>query len=129
MNVAPALNAQGLTVTGLIVDGKTVNGAGSRVDVKANSETRVDWLVAVNHASEAKLKVEARGSKYADAMEKTFTIFEHGIEKFVSRSGKMRGDSVSVKLDIPKERRADSTTSPFRSHQAWRLRCSMRCRI
>ena len=110
MNVAPALNAEGLTVTGLIVDGKPVNGAGSRVDVKANSETRVDWLVAVNHASEAKLKVEARGSKYADAMEKTFTVFEHGIEKFVSRSGKMRGDSVSVKLDIPKERRADSTT-------------------
>jgi uncharacterized protein YfaS (alpha-2-macroglobulin family) len=42
-------------------------------------------------------------------MEKTFTVFEHGIEKFVSRSGKMRGDSVSIKLDIPKERRADST--------------------
>src|SRR5919202_780193 len=42
-------------------------------------------------------------------MEKRFTIFEHGIEKFVSRAGKMRGDSVAVKLDIPKERRADST--------------------
>jgi uncharacterized protein YfaS (alpha-2-macroglobulin family) len=28
---------------------------------------------------------------------------------FISRSGKMRGDSVSIKLDIPKERRADST--------------------
>lgn len=109
MKVAPALNAEGLNVTGLIVDGKTVPGAASPVEVKANSETRVDWLVAVNHASEAKLKVEARGPKYADAMEKTFTIFEHGIEKFVSRSGKMRGDSVSVKLDIPKERRADST--------------------
>ena len=110
MNVESSLNAEGLTVTGLIVDGKPVSGGSSRVDVKANSETRVDWLVAVNHASEAKLKVEARGSNYADAMEKTFTVFEHGIEKFVSRSGKMRGDSVSVKLDIPKERRADSTT-------------------
>src|SRR5262245_51367366 len=42
-------------------------------------------------------------------MEKTFTVFEHGIEKFVTRSGKMRGDSVSIKLDIPKERRTDST--------------------
>jgi uncharacterized protein YfaS (alpha-2-macroglobulin family) len=110
MSVAPALNADGLTVSGLIVDGKTVAGAASPVEVKANSETRVDWLVAVNHASEAKLKVEARGAKYADAMEKKFTIFEHGIEKFISKSGKMRGNSVSVKLDIPKERRADSTT-------------------
>src|SRR5262249_44104160 len=35
---------------------------------------------------------------------------QHGIEKFVLRSGKMRGDSVTVKLDIPKERQADSTT-------------------
>ncbi|HJS24274.1 MAG TPA: alpha-2-macroglobulin family protein, partial [Pyrinomonadaceae bacterium] len=109
MSVVPALNAEGLTVTGLIVDGQTVNIASSPVEVKPNSETRVDWLVAVNHASEAKLKVEARGSKYADAMEKSFTIFEHGIEKFISRSGKMRGDSVSVKLDIPKERRSNST--------------------
>ena len=109
MTVMPALNADGLSVTGLLVDGKAVNSAQTPVAVKPNSETRVDWLVAVNHASEAKLRVEARGSKYADAMEKKFTIFEHGIEKFVSRSGKMRGDSVSIKLDIPKERRADST--------------------
>jgi uncharacterized protein YfaS (alpha-2-macroglobulin family)/tetratricopeptide (TPR) repeat protein len=109
MSVMPELNADGLSVTGLLVDGKPVNSAQTPVEVKANSETRVDWLVAVNHASEAKLRVEARGNKYADAMEKTFTIFEHGIEKFVSRSGKMRGDSVSIKLDIPKERRADST--------------------
>jgi alpha-2-macroglobulin len=109
MSVVPKLNADGLSVTGLLIDGKPVNSAETPLEVKANSETRVDWLVAVNHASEAKLKVEARGSKYADAMEKTFTIYEHGIEKFVSRSGKMRGDSVSIKLDIPKERRVDST--------------------
>ena len=110
MSVAPALNADGLTVSGLLVDGKTVTGAASPVEVKGNSETRVDWLVAVNHASEAILKVEARGAKYADAMEKKFTIFEHGIEKFISKSGKMRGESVSLKLDIPRDRRADSTT-------------------
>src|SRR6185369_6517879 len=109
MMVMPALNADGLSVTGLLIDGKPVNSVQTPIEVKANSEARVDWLVAVNHASEAKLKVEARGGKYADAMEKKFTIFEHGIEKFVSRSGKMRGDSVSIKLDIPKERRADST--------------------
>jgi len=100
MSVSPTLNAEGLSV----------KGEQSPVEVKANSEARVDWQVAVNHASQAKLKVEARGSKYADAMEKTFTVFEHGIEKFISKSGKMRGDSVSVKLDIPKERRAASTT-------------------
>jgi uncharacterized protein YfaS (alpha-2-macroglobulin family) len=109
MRVAPKLEAQGLTVTGVSIEGKRVNGDPGPVEVKPNSETRVDWLVNVTHASEAKLKVEARGEKYADAMEKSFTIYEHGIEKFLSRSGKMRGDSVAVTLDIPKERRADST--------------------
>lgn len=109
MTVTPTLDAQGLSVTGLLIDGKPVSTMQAPVQVKANGETRVDWLVAVNHASEAKLKVEARATKYADAMEKTFTIFEHGIEKFISRSGKMRGDSVSINLDIPKDRRADST--------------------
>ncbi len=102
MRVSPALSAEGVTV-------QSVSGAQRAVEVKANSETRVDWQVAVTHASAAKLKVEARGGRYADAMERTFTIFEHGIEKFVSRSGKMRGDSVAIKLDIPKERRTDST--------------------
>ncbi|MCA1577619.1 MAG: alpha-2-macroglobulin [Acidobacteria bacterium] len=99
MRVAPGLKAEGLTVS----------GEPAPVEVKANSETRVDWRVDVKHASEAVLKVEARGSQFSDAMEKRFIIFEHGIEKFVSRSGKMRGDSVAIKLDIPKERRVDST--------------------
>ncbi len=110
MRVASSLHAEGLTVSGLFVDGKPVKGEQAPVEVKANSEARVDWLVNVAQAGDAKLKVEARGEKYADAMEKTYTVYEHGIEKFVSRSGKMRGDSVTVKLDIPRERRADSTT-------------------
>lgn len=110
MRVSPALTAEGVTVTGLIVDGQQMKGEQVPVNVKANSEMRVDWLVKVTHASEATLRVEARGEKYADAMERKFTIFEHGIEKFISRSGKMRGDSVSIKLDVPKERRFDSTS-------------------
>ena len=101
MRVASALNAEGLTL---------VKGEQALVEVKANSEARVDWLLSATHASEAKLKVEARGGSYADAMAKTFAVYEHGIEKFVSRSGKMRGESVTIKLDIPKERRAESAT-------------------
>ncbi|MDX6306016.1 MAG: alpha-2-macroglobulin [Blastocatellia bacterium] len=110
MQVASSLVAEGLTVSGIVVDGKQMKGEQGTIEVKANSEARVDWLVSVARAGDAKLKVEARGNKYADAMEKTYTVYEHGIEKFLSRSGKMRGDSVTVKLDIPKERRAESTT-------------------
>ncbi len=108
MKVAPSLSAEGLTVSGQAVAGQAL-GDHSPVEVKANGETRVDWRVSVTHASEAKIKVQARGSSYADAMEKTFSIYEHGIEKFISRSGKMRGSNVAVTLDIPRERRADST--------------------
>ncbi|HKY46291.1 MAG TPA: MG2 domain-containing protein, partial [Pyrinomonadaceae bacterium] len=110
MSVSPTLKVDGLSLAGLIVDGKPVSDTGLKVQVKPNSDSRIDWQVHVTHASEAKIKVEARGDKYADAMEKTFNVFEHGIEKFISRSGKMRGDSVSVKLDIPEERKAESTT-------------------
>src|SRR6185295_1428444 len=71
---------------------------------------RVDWIVSASRANEAKLKVEAKGEKYADAMEKTYPVYEHGVEKFIARSGKMRGEGVTVKLNIPKERRPETTT-------------------
>lgn len=109
MRVASSLAADGVTVSGLVVDGKPVKGEQAPILVKPQSEARVDWLVAVPAAGSAKLKVEARGDKYADAMEKTYTVYEHGIEKFVSRSGKMRGDSVAIKLDLP-ARRPETTS-------------------
>src|SRR5947209_17465762 len=96
MRVAPALAAEGLSVAGRIVAGKPVEGEPPPVEVKAGGEARVDWLVNVTHASEARLKVEARGGAYADAREKAFTTYEPGIAKFDSRPGKMRGDSVAI---------------------------------
>jgi len=99
MTVSSALNADGLEV----------NGKADTVKVAANSETRVDWSVAVQEPGTAKLKVTARGDKYADSMENSFPIYEHGLEKLISKSGKMRGDDVTVRLDMPKERKAAST--------------------
>ncbi|MEP6912769.1 MAG: alpha-2-macroglobulin family protein, partial [bacterium] len=117
MQVASSLTAEGLTVSGVVVDGKPVKGEQSPIEVKPGAEARVDWLVTVTAATEAreaKLRVEGRASdgnsKYADAMEKTFTVYEHGIEKFISRSGKMRSDTVTIGLDIPKARRPETTT-------------------
>ncbi len=110
MRVTPTLNAVGVTVAGQAVAGQMVKGGHAPIEVKPNGEARADWRVTVTHASEAKLKVQGRGGEYADAMEKTFAIYEHGIEKFLSRSGKMRSDSVAVTLDIPAQRKADTTT-------------------
>ncbi len=109
MRILPSLSAEGLTISGSVVDGKPTKVERGPVDVPANSETRVDWLVAVTSVGAAKLKVEARGETHADAMEKTFTVYEHGIEKFISKSGKMRGQEVAINLEIPKARRAETT--------------------
>jgi len=80
-----------------------------RLKVPANGEARADWIASVKTPGEVKLKVTAHGGKYADAMEKTFLAYEHGIEKFLSKSGKARGNDITVKLDLPHERKAGST--------------------
>ena len=109
LRVSSSLTSEGLTVSGLVIDGKHVKGELKPIDVQPGSEARVDWLVAATEAGSAKLKVESSADRYADAMEKTYAVYEHGVEKFISRSGKMRGESVAIKLDIPKARRPETT--------------------
>lgn len=111
VRVAPSLVAEGLRVKGFAAGGGTREGDPPPVEVKANGEARVDWEVEVERAGGALLKVTARGDgAHADAMERAYAVHEHGIEKFVARSGKMRGEEVSVRLDLPRERRAESTS-------------------
>ncbi len=108
-SVKPSIITEGLVVSGLIVDGKPVKGEASNITVPANGEGRMDWAVSVQKAGNVKIRVSGQSVKYADAMEKSYTIYEHGVEKFVARSGKMRGNEVTVQLDIPKERKPEST--------------------
>ncbi len=110
MRVAASLNAEELTIMGLLTDEQLVKAQPTPVEVPANGEVRVDWLVAVQEAGEATLKVTARGGAYSDAMEKTYVVYEHGIEKFISKAGKVRGDGVTVTLDLPSARRPGSTS-------------------
>jgi uncharacterized protein YfaS (alpha-2-macroglobulin family)/tetratricopeptide (TPR) repeat protein len=101
MHVRPSLTAGGLELENPSKE--------TTVDVPANGETRVDWRVVVAHAGTAKLNVTGRGEQYADAMEKSFPIYEHGIDKLIAKSGRMRGDEAAIRLDLPAERRAGST--------------------
>ncbi|MCU0784099.1 MAG: MG2 domain-containing protein [Verrucomicrobia bacterium] len=80
--------------------------------VAANSETRVDWKGVIKNPGNVRIKVIGRAAKsnYADAMEKAYVAYEHGIEKFIAKSGKVRGNDITVKLDLPTERKADSTS-------------------
>jgi hypothetical protein len=77
--------------------------------IPANGEARADWTVQVKSPGEVKLKVIGRGGKYSDAIEKTFVAYEHGIEKLIAKSGKARGSDVTVKLELPKDRKPGTT--------------------
>lgn len=78
--------------------------------IPANGEARMDWRLPVVKAGTVRIKVGGRSGRYSDAMEKTYIAYEHGIEKFISKSGKVRGNDITVKLDLPKARKADSTS-------------------
>ncbi|MEW6251536.1 MAG: alpha-2-macroglobulin family protein, partial [Planctomycetota bacterium] len=110
LEVLPGLEAAGIEVQGYLKSGQWVAGEPAAVSVPAKGETRVDWRVRVVRPGEAKLKVVGRGKKHADAMERTLPIFEHGMDKLVAKSGKVRGDDVTIRLELPKERKADTTT-------------------
>lgn len=101
--VTPSLVADGLTLS------SQTTGKKNLITVESNGETRVDWQVSVPKAGAAKLKVVAQSKEYSDAMEKEFVIHEHGIEKFIGRAGKVRGEDVSFSIDIPKDRKPETT--------------------
>ncbi|HYC59171.1 MAG TPA: MG2 domain-containing protein [Thermoanaerobaculia bacterium] len=100
ITVTPALEAEGLTV----------NGTVQPLRVEAHSDARADWIVTAERPGTAKLRVTARGARHGDAMEKSFVVYEHGIDKLIARSGKMRGDETVVRLELPRERRATDLT-------------------
>lgn len=80
------------------------------VTVPAHGEARADWTASVTSPGDVPLKTTARSDHYSDAMEKTFTSYEHGIEKFISESGKTRNDDTTVTLSLPHDRKPDSTS-------------------
>lgn len=103
MTVTPALEIEGAALT---VDGQRV----APLTVPAHGEARADWTVIAAQAGPAKVRVTGRSGDRADAMEKTFRVYEHGIDKLVARSGRLRGDEALIRLDLPRERRATDLT-------------------
>ena len=114
LQVMPVLKAEGVTVTGLYKDGKFVKGEVGMVEVPANGQTRIDWAVSAQKAGMAKLTVIAKSKKLSDAMEKSYPVIPHGIEKFIAQSLvlKSAGEEVAkeISVSIPKERIKQSTS-------------------
>jgi uncharacterized protein YfaS (alpha-2-macroglobulin family) len=112
LTVDPSITVEGLLISGMYVNGQLARGEAGPVEVPANGERRIDWAASVQKPGAVKIKVtgRARSVRIADAMEKTFIAYEHGIEKFIAKSGKTRGNDITVKLDLPHERKPGSTT-------------------
>ncbi len=110
LTVSPALKVSGLTVLGYLSGGKTKKGTPPALKVEAGAEARVDWRVKSDQPGEARLRVDGQSKKYADAMEKSFIVHEHGVEKFLAKSGKLREQKIAFDLTLPKERRDGSTS-------------------
>jgi len=80
------------------------------LEVPAHGEARADWTVVAEKTGNAKLRVTGRSSTRGDAMEKSFVVYEHGIDKLIAKSGKLRGDEATIRLELPRERRATDLT-------------------
>jgi uncharacterized protein YfaS (alpha-2-macroglobulin family) len=109
VSVRPTLKADGLAVTGVVRDGQPAKGEHGSLTIPANGDARADWIVHVEKAGPVRLRAAAQGDGLADAMESTFVAHEHGIEKFVSKAGKVRGQDAAILIDIPAARKPEST--------------------
>jgi len=102
---------EAITVTpSLEVEGLTAEPASTPIVVPAHGDARADWTVTAERAGNAKIRVSARGTRFGDAMERTFVVYEHGIDKLIARSGKLRGSEALVRLELPRERRSTELT-------------------
>jgi hypothetical protein len=107
---------QSMTVNTMLETAMPVNAPRSAEDryekgnvtIPANGEMRVDWTAQPKDAGDVKLKVLATGADFSDAMEKTYPVYEHGVEKLLAKSGKVQGRDTRITLDLP-ARKTEST--------------------
>ena len=104
MRVTPSLEAKGVD--------SPQTAAVAVLEVGPHAEARRDWTVSATRAGSAQLAVVARavGESLDDAMRKELPVYEHGIEKLLGRSGRLRSAEAVVPLELPAARRPGSTT-------------------
>jgi alpha-2-macroglobulin len=82
------------------------------VEIPKDGEKRIDWVIRVQREGQLKVRMTAQAPSAADAMEMSFPVLVHGVERQVSRSGVMRAErkeQLAVAIELPKERKAGSS--------------------
>ncbi len=110
LTASPGIDVAGLDLVAAVAGGRRTDASAGPVKIEPNGETRIDWIVSAREPGEARLRVSARADALNDAMEKSFPVEDHGIDVLVATGGKVRGSEAAMKLEIPAERRKDSTT-------------------
>ncbi len=84
---------------------------GKTITVEAGGEQRVDWRVKAIQEGAAIIRMSALTDEESDAMQMDFPVHVHGMDKMESFSGfiKPEGDSATITLDVPAERRIDES--------------------
>lgn len=85
-------------------DGLSGPSGAERFTVPTGGEARLDRRFKVVKPGPVKVTAKAWADGAADAMEKTYPVYDHGIQKFLSKSGKVRGDNATIRLDLPPRR-------------------------
>ena len=97
-------------------------GAGfqpARVTIPSKGEKRIDWTVKAAAEGETVVRMKAVADDDSDAMEMTFPVFVHGIEKTESWSRALAPDapdgaSAKIAFKVPAERRPAETRLEIR---------------
>ncbi len=87
-----------------------------RVTVAAGGEERADWRVRLDQPGRITIRVSALTDEESDAMEQTFPVYVHGMEKVESFSGMLRATATSAAIEftVPRDRRPAETRLEIR---------------
>ena len=106
--------ALGLDGNSLAVDSSTP--LTRKLMIPSGAEKRVDWVVNVTQPGTAKIRMQALSDSASDAIEKSFPVSVHGILRTESWTRAIRdnNNSAIVDIDVPADRRAESTRLEIR---------------
>ncbi|MHC4909950.1 MAG: alpha-2-macroglobulin family protein, partial [Planctomycetota bacterium] len=108
MQVTVGLQADGLAMRGLMLDGRVQGGERTVVTIPAGGEARVDFSVLAEVSGTANVTLSARAGKHDDGMTKTYPIEAHGIEQLIAHATVLRDGDVTINVELPRAR-SDTT--------------------
>ncbi|HTI68713.1 MAG TPA: alpha-2-macroglobulin family protein [Candidatus Limnocylindria bacterium] len=110
VSLTPKLEVEGATITGGWSNGQFIKTETGPIIIASHGQNTAHWAVHAATNGSAKIRVTVAAGKIGDAMERTFPVYEHGIEKLEIATGKATTGDAGGSVVIPAARKAGSTT-------------------